>query len=400
MDSLFSASELAFRDELRRFFRSAVPDGMRRKVRLGQNLSAQEMRDWHRILDAKGWAAPAWDAAWGGTGWNPMQIHMYREELHMAYAPTPFAINISLAGPLIIAFGSDEQKARFLPGIKNLDYWFAQGFSEPDAGSDLASLRTHAVQDGDSYVVTGQKAWTTLAQHANWMFTLVRTSSEGRKQDGLTFLLIDMSSPGVTVRPVISIDRDHHVNEVFLDNVRVPVANRVGEEGRAWSYTKYLLTQERVIGARAAMTKLKIAKIKEAAAKLMENGVPLSDRPWLQSRLAALEVELTALEITTIRVLAEMQSRAGDTFDPKSSMLKLKGSELYQRADELLVDVLGPLGLPYTPGFLQGEDDAEALVPEWARTAMQKYFLNRATTIYAGSAEVQHNILAKAILAL
>jgi len=400
MDSLFSASEIAFREELRRFFRSAVPDGMRRKVRLGQNLSAQEIRDWHRILDAKGWAAPAWDPAWGGTGWNPMQIHMYREELHMACAPTPFAINISLAGPLIIAFGSDEQKARFLPGIKNLDYWFAQGFSEPDAGSDLASLRTHAVRDGDSYVVTGQKAWTTLAQHANWMFTLVRTSSEARKQDGLTFLLIDMSSPGVTVRPVISIDRDHHVNEVFLDNVRVPVANRVGEEGRAWSYTKYLLTQERVIGARAAMTKLKIAKIKEAAARLVEDGVPLSDRPWLQTRLAALEVELTALEITTIRVLAEMQSRAAETFDPKSSMLKLKGSELYQRADELLVDVLGPLGLPYSPGFLQGEDDAEALVPDWACTAMQKYFLNRATTIYAGSAEVQHNILAKAILAL
>jgi len=400
MDSLFSREELAFRDELREFFRSAVPGRLRRKVELGQNISPAELREWHRILDAKGWVAPAWDPAWGGTGWNAMQIHMYREELQMAHAPTPFALNISLAGPLIIAFGNDKQKARFLPKIRTLDYWFAQGFSEPEAGSDLASLRTQAVRDGDCYVVNGQKAWTTLAQHANWMFTLVRTASEARKQDGITYLLIDMSTPGITVRPVVSIDRDHHVNEVFLDNVRVPVENRVGEEGRAWYYAKYLLTQERVIGARAAITKLKIAKIKNIAARITVAGVPLLRQSWLRSRLAALEVELTALEITTMRVLSEMQRQATDTFDPKSSILKMKGSELYQRADELLIDVLGPLGLPYTPGFLQGEQSLESLVPEWAATASQKYFLNRAATIYAGTTEVQHNILAKAALGL
>lgn len=400
MNSLYSDEDVAFRNELRAFFQSSVPPGLRRKVRLEQNVSPEEMREWHRILDAKGWVAPAWDANWGGTGWGPMQIHLYREQMQLAHAPLPLAMNINLVGPLIIAFGSDDQKTTFLPRIRNLDYWFAQGFSEPGAGSDLAALRTSAVRDGDFYVVNGQKAWTTLAQYANWMFALVRTESGGRKQDGITYLLIDMASPGITVRPVITIDRDHHVNEVFLDNVRVPVAHRVGEENRAWNYAKFLLSNERLFGARTALTNLKIARIKEVAAGVMQDGKPLTEQPWLKQRLTLLEIELRALEITFLRILFEVQQRKPGEFDTKSSMLKMKGSELFQRADEIMLEVAGPAALPCIEGFLQGKPTDQLPVPEWAATASQKYFLNRAATIYAGSTEVQHNILAKAALGL
>jgi len=400
MDFFYSDDEIDFRGKVRSFFAENVPDTIRSRMLLGQNVSPDELRQWHRILDDKGWAAPAWDPDWGGTGWTPLQLHIFREELQLAGAPQPFTINMHLAGPIIIAFGSDEQRRRFLPGIRRLDYWFAQGFSEPGAGSDLAALRTSAVREGDEYVVNGQKAWTTLAHHANWMFTLVRTSSAGRKQDGITYLLIDMETPGIDVRPVLTLDRDRHVNEVFLDNVRVPVANRVGEENKAWSYAKYLLTHERAGAARTALTKLKLARIKQIARSVSHNGRPMSEDARFREKLAGIEVELRALEITVLRVLSDMEHNKSNDADPRSSILKIRGSELQQRADEILVELAGPAALPFLEGFLDGEPSQALPVPDWAGTASQKYFLDRATTIYAGTSEVQRNILAKGILRL
>ncbi|HXC38769.1 MAG TPA: acyl-CoA dehydrogenase family protein [Burkholderiales bacterium] len=395
-----SAEERAFRAEVRRFVEDNLPEAIRRKVMNGQKILAEEMRAWHRILDARGWVAPAWDPQWGGTGWDPVQLHAFREESQLAFAPAPQTFNINLVGPILIAFGTEAQKQAFLPGLRSLDLWFCQGFSEPGAGSDLAALRTSAVRDGDAYVINGQKIWTTLAHWANWMFALVRTSSAGRKQDGITYLLIDMATPGITVRPLITIDRDHHVNEVFFDNVRVPVANRIGEENKAWEYAKYLLTHERIGGARTGIPMARIRRAKQIAADVMVEGRPLLEQRQFREKLAELEVELKALEISYMRLLTQMMSNPLVGADPKSSILKMRGSELNQRTAELLVEIAGPDSVPYQEGRLDGTTLEPPLVPEWAATTMQVYFLDRATTIFAGSSEVQRNILAKATLGL
>jgi alkylation response protein AidB-like acyl-CoA dehydrogenase len=398
--SVTGIDEAAFRKEMRDFIRSVLPDSLREKVRAGLRASPDELRQWHRILDAHGRVAPAWPVEYGGTGWDPIRLHIFREELQLCYAPPPLTMNINLVGPVIIAFGSDEQKERFLPGVRSLDLWFGQGFSEPNAGSDLAALRTSAVQDGDDYIVNGQKTWTTYAQHSNWMFALVRTSSSGRKQDGITYLLIDMASPGITVRPIVTLDHDHHVNEVFFDNVRVPVANRIGEENKAWSYAKYLLTHERVGGARTGIPMARIRRARELARGIIVDGRPLAEDVAFRLKIAAVEVELKALEVTYMRILGEMMRHPSAGLDPKSSILKLRGTELMQRTDEILFEMAGEEGLRLLDEPMDGPLDPEFGEETWMFAAGRNYFYDRAQTIFAGTSEVQRGILAKQVLGL
>jgi alkylation response protein AidB-like acyl-CoA dehydrogenase len=311
--------------------------------------------------------------------------------MQLACVPVPLVFNASMVGPVIATFGSQELKERFLPPTANLDIWWSQGFSEPDAGSDLASLRTTAVRDGDVYVVNGQKTWTTFGQHGDWIFTLVRTDpSAPKKQAGISFVLIDMQSPGVTVRPIELIDGSHEVNEVFFDDVRVPVENLVGEENRGWDYAKFLLGNERVGIARIGYTKRLLAQAKEHAAAITSGGRPLAEDPRMAARIAELENELVALELTALRVVA---NSADGKPHPASSVLKLRGSELQQAATELLVDIAGPLSLA---SFAEKGSD----VPEWARVATPQYLNYRKVSIYGGSNEVQRTIIAGSILGL
>jgi alkylation response protein AidB-like acyl-CoA dehydrogenase len=383
MDLKFTAEESAFRAEVRAFLREALPAEVRRKMEEGRALTREEVVDWQRRLNARGWAAPSWPKEHGGPGWTPVQRTIFLDELHQAPAPEPLSFNVSMIGPVLIAFGTDVQKERFLARALNADDWWAQGFSEPGAGSDLANLKTAAVRDGDRYVVNGQKMWQGMAHRADWMFTLVRTDPAApKKQAGISFVLIDLKSPGVTVRPIITIDGRHEVNEVFLDDVRVPVENRVGEENQGWTVAKFLLSNERTGIARIGMTKRLLARAKGYAARLE----PESGRKVLE-KAAAIEAELKALEITQLRVLAAMKPGAPD---PRSSILKLKGVELRQAASELLLKAAGPAGYEFAY-----EDEPEA------PTDIASNFLTlRAASIYGGASEVQKNILASTVLGL
>ena len=354
MDLSYTPEELAFREEVREFFHHALPPDIRGKVVLGQRLSKEELKRWTQILYAKGWATPAWAREWGGTGWSPVKQYIFKEELHMAPAPEPLSFNVNMIGPVLIAFGSGQQKAHFLPRIANLDYWFCQGFSEPGAGSDLASLRTLAVRDGDDYVVNGQKLWTSTAHHAEWCFLLVRTDPTAKKQQGISYLLMDMRSPGITVRPIITIDGNHETNEMFLENVRVPVANRVGEENKGWDYAKYLLGHERSGIARVGISKMRLQRARMLAGRIPKGSSTLAQDPNFLERAAALEIELKALEITQMRVIAESSRVATAKPDPKTSILKIKGSELQQAATDLLLSVAAYEALEYDGELLRG----------------------------------------------
>jgi alkylation response protein AidB-like acyl-CoA dehydrogenase len=383
MDLSFSPEEIAFREEVRAFLAEALPAEIRRKMEQGRALTRDEVVDWQRRLNARGWATPGWPKEWGGPGWTPVQKHIFLDELHQAPAPEPLSFNVAMLGPVLITFGTDEQKRRLLPRAANLDDWWAQGFSEPGAGSDLASLKTTAVRQGDHYVVTGQKMWQGMAHRADWMFTLVRTDPAApKKQAGITFLLIDLKSSGVTIRPIITIDGRHEVNEVFLDEVRVPVGNRVGEENQGWTVAKHLLSNERTGIARIGMTKRLIARAKGYAAKAS------ADRGRrILEKAAELEAELKALEITQLRVLAAQRP---DAPDPRSSILKLKGVELRQEASQLLLKAAGPEAFEFAY-----EDESEA------PTDIASNFLTlRAASIFGGATEVQKNILASAVLGL
>ncbi len=399
MDLSFTSEELAFREEVREFFRHALPPDIRGKVVLGQRLSKEELKRWTRILHAKGWATPAWSRDWGGTGWSPVKQYIFKEELHMAPAPEPLSFNVNMIGPVLIAFGNDRQKAHFLPKIASLDYWFCQGFSEPGAGSDLASLRTQAVRDGDDYVISGQKLWTSTAHHAEWCFLLVRTDPSAKKQQGISYLLMDMKSPGITVRPIITIDGNHETNEMFLENVRVPVANRVGEENKGWDYAKYLLGHERSGIARVGISKMRLRRARMLAERIPMGSSTLAQDWNFLKRAAALEIELKALEITQMRVIAESSRGAAGKTDPKTSILKIKGSELQQAATELLLSVAGYEALEYDGDFLRGLREGDDEV-DWARTLAPNHYFARHVSIVGGSNEIQHNILAKSILGL
>jgi len=398
MDLRFTPDEIAFRDEVRAFMRAALPAPTRRKMVEARRLEKHDIVTWQRILNARGWAVPHWPVAWGGTGWSAVKQYIFHEELQQAPAPDPLPFGVNMVGPVIIAFGSEAQKRRHLPRIANLDDWWCQGFSEPGAGSDLASLKTMARRDGDAYIVNGQKTWTTTAQYADWIFCLVRTDPAAKKQQGISFLLIDMKTPGITVRPIQTIDGSHEVNEVFFDDVRVPVENRVGEENRGWDYAKFLLGNERTGIARIGTSKARIRRLKEIAALERVGDKPLIDDERFRMKIAAVEVELKALEMTQLRVVAAARDR--NEPDPASSILKIKGSEIQQAVSELLLEAIGPYALPQ-----ETHDDGDRwneppIGPEWAGPLAPHYFNWRKVSIYGGSNEIQKNIIAKAILGL
>jgi pimeloyl-CoA dehydrogenase large subunit len=401
MDLRLTQAELDFRDEVRAFFREALPAPIRRKMELGQRLSKEDIVTWQRILNAKGWAVPHWPVEWGGTGWSPVQNYIFKEEMQLAPAPDPLGFNVSMVGPVIVAFGNEAQKRHFLPKVANLDYWFCQGFSEPGAGSDLASLRTAARRDGDHYVVNGQKIWTSRAHNADWMFCLVRTDPAAAKpQLGISYLLIEMKTPGLTVRPISTIDGEHHFNEVFFDDVRVPVENLIGEENKGWNYAKFLLGNERTGIARVGASKYRIQRAKELAATVMIGDTPLSETERFREKVAAIEVELKALEITQMRVVSNATRLPKGAQDPASSVLKLKGSELQQAATEILMEVAGANAMAQQSEHLWGTATEPPIGPEWAATLAPDYFYTRAASIYGGSNEIQKNVIAKRLLGL
>lgn len=400
MDLRFTPDEIKFRDEVRAFFRTALPASIRRKMELGQRVSKEDTVTWQRILNAKGWAVPSWPVEWGGTDWGPVKTYIFKEEMQQAPAPDPLSFNVSMVGPVLIAFGTEAQKKHFLPKVANLDIWFCQGFSEPGAGSDLASLRTAAKRDGDHYIVNGQKIWTSRAHHADWMFCLVRTSSEGKPQQGISYLLIDTKTPGLTIRPIHTIDGEHHFNEVFFDNVCVPAGNIVGEENKGWTYAKYLLGHERVGIARIGAAKHRIQRAKALAAEVMIGDTPLSETPRFREKVASIEVELKALEITQMRVVANSVRLPKGAADPTSSILKLKGTELQQATTEILMEVAGANAMIREPEHLWGTATEPSIGPEWTTTTAADYFYTRAASIYGGSNEIQKNVIAKRILEL
>jgi alkylation response protein AidB-like acyl-CoA dehydrogenase len=390
MQLALSPEDAEFRDEMRTFFTTKIPQEIRDAVRDRRELSRDQMVESMRILNEHGLAVPNWPTEWGGQDWSPLRRHIWHEEMQRAYVPTPLAFNASMIGPVIAQFGSQEMKEKFLPPTASLDIWWSQGFSEPDAGSDLASLRTSAVLDGDHYVVNGQKTWTTLGQYGDWIFTLVRTNPEVKKQAGISLLLIDMTAPGVEVRPIELIDGGHEVNEVWFENVRVPVENLVGEENRAWDYAKFLLGNERVGVAPVGATKRVLAQAKEWAGTVSVGDGTLLDDPLVATRIAELENELLALELTALRVVAHS---ADGKPHPASSVLKLKGTELQQAVTELVVDLAGPASIASGAG-----DESD--LPWWARHSVPVYLNFRKASIYGGSNEVQRQIIARTILGL
>ncbi|MAA86435.1 acyl-CoA dehydrogenase family protein [Haliea salexigens] len=392
MDTSFAPEDLAFRDEVRAFFAEAYDADLQARL---NNLETfkDAVIDWQKRLYKQGWIAPGWPKEYGGTGWNATQKFIFETERSAAGIRDVIPFGLNMVGPVIYAFGNEEQKERFLPGILQSDDWWCQGYSEPGAGSDLASLKTRAVREGDEYVVTGAKIWTSYAQYADWIFCLVRTSSEGKKQNGISFLLIDMNSPGIKVNPIVSIDNHHSLNEVEFNDVRVPVANLIGEQDKGWTYAKALLAHERTAIAGVADSKRSLAETRAFAEREVNGGKSLLSDPLFQKRLSDIEIELMALEFTELRVLATVA--AGGAPGAESSMLKIKGTEMQQAVQELRMDVAA-----YYQGVLPNDLTAEQLGHDFGSQARQTYMYGRASTIYGGSNEVQKNIIAKAVLGL
>jgi alkylation response protein AidB-like acyl-CoA dehydrogenase len=397
MDMEFSPEDIAFQQEVRDFIAENYPAHLREKQDEGDELSKEDFLSWHKILYKKGWVAPAWPVEYGGTGWTPTQRFIFSEEIARADCIRLMPFGLAMVGPVIYTFGTPEQKARFLPRILSGEDWWCQGYSEPGAGSDLASLRTVAVRDGDEYVVNGQKTWTTMAQHADWGFFLVRTDKDAKQQEGISFLLIDMKSPGITVRPIITLGGEHEVNEVFLEDVRVPVDQRVYEENKGWTCAKFLLAHERTGIAGVASSKRGLERVKDIARTEVDGDGPLIANPFFKRKLAELEIDLTALEFTELRGLAG--PNAGKGPGPESSLLKIKGSEIQQRLTELTLEAVGHYGAPYFRGFGEG-DNEHPIGPDYAHRAAPTYFNMRKTTIYGGSNEIQRGIIAKMVLGL
>jgi alkylation response protein AidB-like acyl-CoA dehydrogenase len=396
MDLNYSEADNAFRQEVSEWLAANLPADLQHKVLNHQRLNKEEFVRWHKILAAKGWVAPSWPVEWGGTGWNATQRHIFDEECARAGTPMIMAFGVSMVAPVIMKFATEEQKSYYLPRIYDCTDWWCQGYSEPGSGSDLASLKTRAERDGDHYVINGQKTWTTLAQHADMIFCLVRTEQGERKQEGITFLLIDMKTPGIEVRPIYMLDEDHEVNEVFFDNVRVPVANRVGEENKGWTYAKYLLGHERTGIAAVGRSKRELAFLKRLAASQQKRGRSLMEDPLYAAKVANLEIELMALEMTVLRVVSSEGAKRGP--GPEASLLKIKGTEIQQALTELMVEAVGPMSMPFERDFLEGKTD-DSLDADAAPLASY-YFNFRKTSIYGGSNEIQKNIISQMILGL
>ncbi len=393
-----SVEEAAFRQEVREFIRQNLSPQNARRFRRGWRWTRAETEPWTRKLHARGWSAPNWPVQYGGTGWPPMLRHIFETEMWAAGAPPTHNQNFDLVGPIVYTFGTEEQKSRILPAILSGDTYWAQGFSEPNAGSDLASLRTSAVKQGNEYVVNGQKIWTTDAEVCDGVFTLVRTSTEGKPQAGISFLLIDLRSPGITVRPIKLMNGESHLNEVFFEDVRVPLTNRVGEENHGWDYSKILLTHERTASARVPELRRDLTSLRAHATEVRTtSGSPLIDDVFFRRELGLLEIEVTALEYTVLRVLSDdNQSRASQA----SSVLKIRGSELLQQVSELATKVLGSYANVVYPMPLDAEESWLASMPgpEWASGVSAAFLQFRAATIYGGSNEIQRNLIARALL--
>jgi alkylation response protein AidB-like acyl-CoA dehydrogenase len=401
MDLRFSPDEIAFREEVRTFIRDNLPTDIRDRMRLGHSPRREDTVRWQRILNKKGWAGLSWPKEWGGPGWSGIQKMIFLEENQVAPAPELSSFNITMIGPVLIQFGTDEQKRRFLPRAANIDDWWCQGFSEPGAGSDLASLKTSARLEGDHYVVNGQKIWTSTAHHADWCFLLVRTNpTAAKRQEGISFLLVDMKTPGITVRPIISIDGSHHLNEVFFDDVKVPVDMRVHHENKGWDVAKFLLGNERTGIARLGKSKERVQAAKSMAHEVNANGRPLVEDAVFRQRIAQLEVDMQALEITQYRVVSAYDKTKGSGRpDPLSSVLKVKGTELLQATTELAMDVAGPMSMPIWAEELAALNEPDDLL-EAASASTGSYLFLRAASIYGGTNEIQKNILTKAVLGL
>ncbi len=393
MDLRLSPEELAFRGEVTAFIDANLPAGIRRRMEQGAHLEGEDIVAWHKILHRQGWAVTNWPPEWGGKDWSPVQRYIFKERLQAAPAPEPLTYNANMIGPVLIAFGTPAQQQRFLPAIAALDQWWCQGFSEPGAGSDLASLKTDARRDGDDYIIQGQKIWTSQAQFADWMFCLVRTDRRARKQGGISFLLVDMKTPGITVRPILSLDNSHYLNEVFLDDVRVPESQLVGQENDGWTVAKFLLGNERSGIARIGLTRGRLERARRVATQARASGRKLIEDQRFRERLAEAEIELQALELTQLRAITGPFGAPATA--AISSILKLKGTELQQLAADLLMEAAGPWSQSYR---WTGRDDGEDA--DWAPGIQPTYFFARAASIYGGSNEVQRNIIGKSILGI
>jgi alkylation response protein AidB-like acyl-CoA dehydrogenase len=385
----FTAEENAFRAEVRAFVREKLPPHIREKVMNGQHLTRDDHVHWHRTLHAQGWSGASWPKEFGGPGWSPVELYIFEEECAAAGAPRLIPFGLRMVAPVIMAFGSRAQQYRFLPKILSAEHWWCQGYSEPGAGSDLASLKTRAEPRGDTYLVNGQKTWNTLGQYADWIFCLVRTDPEAKAQRGISFLLIDMKSPGISVRPIVTLDGAHEVNEIWFDNVEVPAANLVGEEDQGWTYAKFLLGHERTNIAGVGIAKRELARLKQIAATERKRGRPLLQDPLFAAKVAQVEIDLMALEITNLRVLgAEREKRAPGA---EASILKIKGTEIQQMISELKMQAVGCYALPFS---------GEAVGPDYAAALGAGYCNLRKLSIYGGSNEIQKNIISQVILGL
>lgn len=400
MDLAFTPQEQQFRQEVRTWVRENLPAAIAHKVHNALHLTREDLQGWAQILGQRGWLGHGWPEAFGGPGWNAVQKHLFEEECALAGAPRVVPFGPVMVAPVIMAFGTPEQQQRFLPGIANGTVWWSQGYSEPDAGSDLASVKTKAIRHGDVYIVNGQKTWTTLGQYGDWIFCLVRTSTEGKPQTGISFLLIDMQSPGITVRPIIMLDGGHEINEVFFDNVEVPIDNLVGEENKGWTYAKYLLSHERTNIADVNRAKRELERLKRIA---KAEGVYEDMR--FRDEIAKLEVDVIALEMMVLRVLSA--EKTGRNALDIAGLLKIRGSEIQQRYSELMMLAAGPFAIPLIREAMEAGwqgDQVSMGLASFPADAMHfaplasTYFNLRKTTIYGGSNEVQRNIVAQTLL--
>ena len=389
MDINFSDADNQFRQEVKDYLENKYPKHVKEKQNNGEQLTKQDMIDYHKSLYEQGWAGYNWPVEYGGTGWSPTQIYIFQEELGYANTPTILPFGLNMVGPVIYTFGNEEQKKKFLPDILEFNTWWCQGYSEPGSGSDLASLKTKAVRDGDHYIVNGSKTWTTLAQNADWILCLVRTETTQKKQEGISFLLIDMKTEGIEVKPIITIDGDHEVNSVFFTDVKVPAENLIGEEGKGWTYAKFLLAHERFGIAGVPNQKYSLKLLKERTKDFADDD--------LKKKIADYEIELSALEFTELRTLAALAN--GGHPGAESSIIKIKGTELQQRLTEMYVEAAGQYILPYEgPEGFNSNNTPASNVSDFSSQAVSRYLNFRKTSIYGGSNEIQKNIIAKAIL--
>jgi len=402
MDLNFTPEEEAFRAEVLAFLRDKLPRRLADKVHGGRRLTREDMAEWHAILNERGWLANHWPKEYGGPGWNAVQKFIFENECALAGAPRVVPFGVNMLGPVLIKYGSDAQKRHWLPRILDGSDWWCQGYSEPGAGSDLASVKTTAARgvdaDGEHYIVNGQKTWTTLGHYANMIFCLVRTATDVRKQEGISFLLIDMKTPGVEVRPIITLDGEHEVNEVFFTDVRVPAANLVGEENKGWTYAKYLLTYERTNIAGVGFSVAAFNRLRKIAAKQRRNGRPLADDPSFAARIARVEIDLENMKTTNLRVIAAVAG--GGVPGAESSMLKIRGTEIRQEISSLTRRAMGPYAQPFIEEASHDGYQGAPVGPDEAASTASQYFNNRKLSIFGGSNEIQKNIISKMILGL